>query len=363
MINLLRYLQGERRGMGSQLKKPTPRELAIFEPELIWSPTISINTSVRLSDISFWQGVVNFDRMKPLLDGVIIRAGQRSWVDSRFKENWAKAKAAGIPRGSYWFYDSRDTPKRQAALWASLVKDDPGELAHACDFEESYGGPYGSKAHFKEFILEFQRLTGLPDDRVINYTGFFWWSDRVGNDVFFRRYSLWEAWYGRMENVRVPAPWHESELLFWQYTSSGEGELYGVSSQEIDLNWCALDMAGYSLRFGLGAPPVVVPPSGGDMWKGRTNVVAKLWNEPNGSQISQLPAGTDVTGDAPLGEFVFLRTPRMGYTKKIWLTGYALVPVTPPPPPPDPEPTVTVKHTIKVYSNGSYSIDDGPVTA
>ena len=97
------------------------------------------------------------------------------------------------------------------------------------------------------------------------------------------------------------------------------------------------------------------------MWKGRTNVIAKLWNQPNGSQIDQLPAGVEVTGDAPLGEFVFLRTPKQGYTKKIWLAGYALVPVAPPPPPnPDPEPTVILKHTIQTYSDGTIRIDGNP---
>jgi GH25 family lysozyme M1 (1,4-beta-N-acetylmuramidase) len=360
MINLMRYLQGERRGMGSQLRKPVESDYLLSQI----LPTISINTSVRCADVSFWQGVVNFDRMKPLLDGVIIRAGQRSWVDSRFKENWQKAKTAGIPRGSYWFYDSRDTPKRQAALWASLVKDDPGELAHAADFEESYGGPYGSKAHFKEFILEFQRLTGLPDERVMIYTGFFYWSDRVGNDIFFRRYSLWLAWYGRMENVRVPAPWHESELLFWQYTSSGEGELYGVSSQEIDLNWCALDMAGYSLRFGLGAPVVVIPPNeGGIMYRGTTSTIAKIWNAIGGQQIGEIRAGETVRGNPPQGDYVFLLEPKVGWTKRIWLRDYAPEPVTPPPPPPpdpDPEPTVTLKHTIQTYSDGTIRIDGNP---
>ena len=30
----------------------------------------------------------------------------------------------------------REDPKKQAALWWSLIQDDPGELVHAADFEE-----------------------------------------------------------------------------------------------------------------------------------------------------------------------------------------------------------------------------------
>lgn len=216
---------------------------------------ISIQTQIRLADVSFWQGDINFDIMRSLLDGVIIRAGQRYWEDIRFKINWQKTKEAGLPRGSYWFYDSREDPKKQAALWWSLIQGDLGELVHVADFEESYSGPYGMPSHFQTFIQEFQRLSGLPDDKIAIYTGYFWWINRIGNNAFFRRFAPWIAWYAPMDIVRVPSPWIETDLIFWQYTPSGDGPLYGVSSQEIDLNWYCCDARAYSLRFGLGAPP------------------------------------------------------------------------------------------------------------
>lgn len=223
---------------------------------------IYIQTQIRLPDVSYYQDEINFLVMKPLVDGVIIRAGQRFWEDIRFKINWLKAKAAGIPRGSYWLYDSREDPKKQAALWWSLIQGDPGELVHVADLEEAYGGPYGKPADMQTFIQEFQRLSGLPDARVAIYTGYFWWTSRVGNNPFFKRFQLWLAWYAAMAVVRVPVPWTEADLIFWQYTSSGDGHLYGVSSLEIDLNWYCCDAASFSKRFGLGAS---TPPTGGEM--------------------------------------------------------------------------------------------------
>jgi len=223
---------------------------------------ISIQTQVRLPDVSYYQDEINFLVMKPMVDGVIIRAGQRFWEDIKFKVNWLKAKAAGIPRGSYWLFDSREDPKKQAALWWSLLKDDVGELVHVADFEENYGGPYGKPEHMRIFLEEFQRLSGLPDRRIAIYTGYFWWTSRVGNNPFFKRFPLWLAWYAAMGVVRVPLPWTEDDLLFWQYTSSGDGAFYGVSSKEIDLNWYCCSMADYSKRFGLGAS---APPTGGTM--------------------------------------------------------------------------------------------------
>jgi lysozyme len=269
LTSILRYLQGERRGMGSQLRKPDADQERFFGVLYPSAPTITIQTSVQLSDVSFWQDAIDFGVMHNAgLDGVIIRAGQRNWVDSKFRDNWTKAKAAGLPRGSYWFYDSRETPKKQAELWASLLDGDPGELAHACDFEETYGGAYGTKAHFKEFINRFQDLTGFPDKKVLNYTGFFWWLERVGNDVFFKRFQLWLAWYSAMENVRVPAPWSQMDLLLWQYTSSGNGTAYGVSSREIDLNWFYGTDVEYKQRFALGNLPPAEPPEEGETMKG-----------------------------------------------------------------------------------------------
>jgi GH25 family lysozyme M1 (1,4-beta-N-acetylmuramidase) len=247
--------------MGSELKPPTAEQEALLytlRPELVFAPTILIQTLVKLADVSFWQSVIDFVRMKASgLAGVIIRAGQNTWEDTKFKINWLLARAAGIPRGSYWFYDSRKTPKEQAELWWSLIKGDTGELVHVADFEESYGGPYGSRAHLREFLARFQQLSGLLDHRIAIYTGFFWAVERLGGDPFFKRFQLWLASYGSMAAARIPAPWSATDLLFWQFTASGDGPEHGVSSQEIDLNWYCCDLVAYGIRFPLaaGEPP------------------------------------------------------------------------------------------------------------
>jgi GH25 family lysozyme M1 (1,4-beta-N-acetylmuramidase) len=301
----IRRLQGERRGMGSQLTPPTLEEEALLftlYPDLIWSPTILIQTLVRLADVSFWQGAINFLVMLAAgISGVIIRAGQGGWEDIKFLINWALAKAAGLPRGSYWFYDSRKAPREQALLWWSLIKDDPGELVHVADFEESYGGPYGTKAHFKEFLLIFQQLSGLPNDRIAIYTGFFWWVARVGNDIFFKRYQLWLASYGAQSQARIPDPWDAGDLLFWQYTASGNGAAYGVSSREIDLNWYCCDQVAFGKRFPLISSE---PPTGEPM----TDYIYKITpTASNGSKIRPEPdtGNTPLSISLPYGKYAY----------------------------------------------------------
>ena len=68
-------------------------------------------------DVSFHQDdngtaqQIDFAKMRAAGAGfVIIRVGQNSWVDPDFRRNYQAAKDAGLPRGCYWFYDSRTSP-------------------------------------------------------------------------------------------------------------------------------------------------------------------------------------------------------------------------------------------------------------
>lgn len=279
LSQFIRYWQGERRGMGSQLAAPRMEQRTLYE----FYSSITIPNEVLLSDVSFYQADIDFAKMKAAgLAGVILRAGQRYWIDSKYGVNQAQAKAAGLPRGSYWFYDGREDPKKQAALLWSIVKDSGLELWYVMDLEDNYGGAYANKASRRTFIEEFQRLSGLPDDRILIYSGFYWWNENMGNDAWFRKYRLWLAWYAAESAVRVPAPWLESDLVLWQYTSSGDGLRYGVSSLEIDLDWYNGTPAQFTAEYGL--------PTGGTM----------LWYRATGN-ITMRTAANSTSANAQIG--------------------------------------------------------------
>ncbi|HEY2982233.1 MAG TPA: GH25 family lysozyme, partial [Anaerolineales bacterium] len=97
-------------------------------------------------DVSFYQDDpetpqgIDFAKMKLATDFVVIRAGQNLWPDPDFRYNWTEARRAKLRRGSYWFYDSRANPKRQAELWVEVLNGDLGELPLFADLEDSYGG-------------------------------------------------------------------------------------------------------------------------------------------------------------------------------------------------------------------------------
>ena len=112
------------------------------------------NQGIKLYDVSFYQTIIfeyvnskrillppekqkhiDFVQMKTKARATILKCGQRDYKDPAFDIGWKNAKEAGIPRGSYWFCDKFNTPKNQAKLYWSYLKDDFGEGIHAADFE------------------------------------------------------------------------------------------------------------------------------------------------------------------------------------------------------------------------------------
>src|SRR5574341_857011 len=220
-------------------------------------------------DVSFYQDDpgttrgIDFARMNQVSDFVIVRAGQNQWVDTDFETNWRGAKQAGLPRGSYWFYDSRADPRRQAELWVDILNGDRGELPLFADIEEVYGGPFAGWQHWRTFLERLRALAGQKEIGI--YTAYFYWRDNAPNPTtqpneleYFHRYSLWIANYVANQPL-VPKPWGTNEWLFWQFTAMGDGPAYGVESLDIDLNYFNGDAQAFARRFNVPVPPEPMP--------------------------------------------------------------------------------------------------------
>lgn len=222
-------------------------------------------------DVSFYQDDpqtpqgIEFSKMRANAGYVIIRAGQNLWPDRDFKLNWREAKLAGLPRGSYWFYDSRIDPKQQAELWISLFNGDFGELPLFADFEDNYGGAFKGWKHWYTFIERLKKLA--PEKEAAIYTAYnYWLENTISAGIpaasldYFKQYPLWIANYGVTKPL-FPKPW--THWTFWQFTSNGDGSLYGVESNNIDLNYFNGDLATFRQRFGLSDahPPEPLPVS------------------------------------------------------------------------------------------------------
>jgi len=88
-------------------------------------------------DVSFYQDDpqtpqgIDFAKLRANAGYVVIRAGQNLWADRDFKLNWREAKSVGLPRGSYWFYDSRADPKHRHDVRDPLHRRTPTASASA----------------------------------------------------------------------------------------------------------------------------------------------------------------------------------------------------------------------------------------
>jgi GH25 family lysozyme M1 (1,4-beta-N-acetylmuramidase) len=270
-----------------------------------------VNGGIFGADVSHWQDVdttpqqINFEAMvDQKASFVIIRAGQGSLPDPDFIYNFRNARVVGLPRGSYWFYDSRYAPEKQAELFASMFQSDKPELELWLDLEERYGGPYAGVSNWKKFLNRLTQL--LPQVRVGIYTSFGYMAGVIpaADFDYFSRFPLWLASYNHVEDVLIPLPW--TTCLYWQWGTPTWGLLWGCESKEIDMNYFNGTAESFILRYAIepitGEPIMehfylVVP-----LVNGETRTIRKsTYPNINGMKIGQINAygtGKCKTGDA-----------------------------------------------------------------
>lgn len=186
-----------------------------------------------IADISYWQSTADFQKMKSAgLQGVVLRGGQGFWQDKKF--DIFRADADGVlPFGSYWYYDNNFSPKRQAELYAEIIRDNAGTLGAWLDIEDSDAGSFGQWQHWYDFSEYFKQT--LPTVRLGIYTRAEYFNSRVPRtNKYFSQYPLWIAQY---KTVEPDMPHNWTDWLMWQFTAEGDGVKYGVGSREIDLNY------------------------------------------------------------------------------------------------------------------------------
>lgn len=210
----------------------------------VFQPITPDPNKILITDVSFWQIDIDFAKMKSMgVQGTIIRAGQRSWGDIKFKQNWKLAKEAGLPRGSYWFYDSRANPKTQAELYVSLHDGDFGEMGLWCDFEDRYGGTWKGWNNWYIFMNHILNL--VPDVKLGFYSNYYYATEYLPNPTtqqlqneWFVQFPLWIASYqsGHLP-VTPKIPKLFKDYALHQFTDILDGYAYGVQSRELDGNY------------------------------------------------------------------------------------------------------------------------------
>ena len=110
-------------------------------------------------DISEYQADVDMEALaEQNIAFIYMKATEGSgYTDSRFRENWENAEAAGIPTGAYHFFSFDSPGKLQAENYVNTVGSIAGKLIPAVDIEY-YGDKKENPPDPEEVAKEALRL-------------------------------------------------------------------------------------------------------------------------------------------------------------------------------------------------------------
>ena len=197
-------------------------------------------------DISWWQGIIDFVKMKLGAAFVIIRAGSCNSVtkvcysDYRVSTNAEGAQDAGLEKGFYWYYREfgQLAAIRQAQYFWNTIREWTIEEGLFCDVEVNDA----LLKNVLAFMVELQRVSGLPDEKLGIYSRALLWNALLGDHSMFKRFLCWVARYCSLLH-----PWNDAEYMrmqpydepnYHQFSADGNdrGAEFGVDSDDIDLN-------------------------------------------------------------------------------------------------------------------------------
>ena len=186
----------------------------------------------KLIDVSTHQGVIDWEKAKPHIDGAILRCGYGSDIekqdDAQFKRNADECTRLGIPFGVYIYSyaDSIEKAKSEAAHVLRLIKGYKLSYPVYLDLEESktIPGMVDRANAFGDIIEAAGYWCGV-------YSSLYWWNTHLkGLD----RFTKWVAQWNKTCDYKG------SSLDMWQYTDSGK--IDGIRGG-VDMNECYRDFS------------------------------------------------------------------------------------------------------------------------
>ncbi|MFZ6819120.1 glycoside hydrolase family 25 protein [Undibacterium sp. Ji22W] len=181
---------------------------------------MNTNTSntLRGIDVSHFQSSVNWPAVKAT--GIAFAFAKASdgntYTDPQFANNWRGMQAAGILRGAYHFYESKDDPQTQAQQFLKVVGQlGSNDMPPVVDIE-SNTGCFGTQSLASNLQIWLDAVEQSLQRTPIIYTNCGFWNANL--NAQFSRYPLWIAQYG-VAQPKIPNGWNR--WTFWQSSESG----------------------------------------------------------------------------------------------------------------------------------------------
>jgi lysozyme len=178
-------------------------------------------------DVSKWDGTINWSQVKQsgrAFAFIRVSDGLNS-PDATFATNWSGAKAAGIYRGAYQYFEADQNATSQANMVLSALGKDLGELPVVVDVEVTDGESASTiRSAINTWSSVIQKGTGRAP--IVYVSPGFWPS--VGGSS--ESDGLWVANWS-VSCPSLPSAW--TSWQFWQYSDTVS--VPGISGQ-VDAN-------------------------------------------------------------------------------------------------------------------------------
>lgn len=181
-------------------------------------------------DVSEWQGVIDWNKAKPQIDGAILRCGcGTSYNDNQWAQNVAECERLGIPFGVYLYSYAKDTvaAKKEAEHVLRMVKGHKLAFPVYFDSEQS-----GTERFAHTTAATFCPIIEAAGYRVGIYSTAAWFR----NYIDLPQYTRWVASWGSNNGKPQNKP-NVQNMGMWQYTSVGK--INGIKGN-VDVSLCYL---------------------------------------------------------------------------------------------------------------------------
>ena len=187
-------------------------------------------------DVSEHQGVINWEKVKPHIDGAIIRCGygddDPSQDDKQWTRNISECERLGIPHGVYLYSyaDTMEHARSEVAHVRRLLKG--RKLQYPVYFDTEQAGCEGlSRQASDYFCSEVEKMgywAGV-------YTYASWYRNYLAG---LTRYTLWIADFGINDGKPHTKPNVGATIDMWQYSSMA---LVSGIDGRVDISYCYKD--------------------------------------------------------------------------------------------------------------------------
>lgn len=171
-------------------------------------------------DVSFWQGVIDFAKVKLSgIDFVILKAGGSDdglYTDSCFERNYKNAKENGMHIGCYYYvnndFDNIDTALKYAEHFAKIIKGKKFDMPVCLDIESTTPSQKVGATTASIAFCEYLENLGYYVSIYSSSSHF----DSLVDSSKLKKFDKWVAQWSSNKPTK-PTPYG-----MWQYTDSGK---------------------------------------------------------------------------------------------------------------------------------------------